>query len=243
MPLQYLTLDRINKHIPGAKLIVILRNPIDRAVSCYFHLIRHGFVRVCPLNEGMKEILELEQGNLGGYRRVIEYGLYAEALKRYFDLFDRSNFFIRLHEDVHRNPDKTMEDVFSFLGVDSCYRPKSINQRANEGVYSLERLKFLAKGNRYNNFDESNERVYPPKDIAPWLMTKLVAGIDKFVLANFSKSEKPKLNIEIRKQLYSYYEKDRDYSNMCFGKLHYNAQSKIIGGYDHDVLCCGIICF
>lgn len=45
--------QRINEHSPEAKLIVVLKNPIQRAVSAYYHYISNRYLRAVEPNEGL----------------------------------------------------------------------------------------------------------------------------------------------------------------------------------------------
>lgn len=200
---------RIYKHIPNVKLIVVLRNPVDRAISSYFHLMRQGFIPIRPLNEGMGYIVKnIDANNSGKDAMVLKYGLYYKALKRYFDLFDRSQLFIRLHSQIVQDSYRIIREVYNFLGVVVSYKPKSLDAQPKKGVYSVWRLQFLQKTNKYKLFNENRTREYPPKDIWPWVMLRLINGIDKFLLAKFDDTRRPKLKPEIKKRLYDFYAKD-----------------------------------
>lgn len=49
---------RLARHLPGIKLIVSLRDPVDRAVSAYFHQVRHNFAPLVEVNRGLENILD-----------------------------------------------------------------------------------------------------------------------------------------------------------------------------------------
>jgi len=49
---------RLYRHLPHAKLIVVLRDPIHRAISAYFHQVRHGFAPAKEINTGLLAILD-----------------------------------------------------------------------------------------------------------------------------------------------------------------------------------------
>ncbi len=76
---------RIAKHIPDAKLIVVIRNPIDRLRSAYFHYIKTGFLPINELNKGIKLLLNGKlKKNYPRSNELIKYGHYYKHIKRYF---------------------------------------------------------------------------------------------------------------------------------------------------------------
>ena len=102
---------------PEAKIIILLRDPVKRAYSHYWHHVRDDKE---PL--GFKEALEaepgrMEQGAWHGFYYV-GCGLYAEQVERYLDTFGRESVKVYLFEDLMENPRGVCRDVFGFLGVD-----------------------------------------------------------------------------------------------------------------------------
>jgi hypothetical protein len=80
--------ERIHRHIPHAKLIVVLRDPVDRAVSAYYHQVKMGFAPLKSVNRGLLEIIYA--GHTERYRRsaeVIGYGFYHKQLRCYLEFF------------------------------------------------------------------------------------------------------------------------------------------------------------
>lgn len=51
--------ERILAHLPNAKLIAVLRNPIDRAISAYFHNINYGFIPAIDVETGSKSLFRI----------------------------------------------------------------------------------------------------------------------------------------------------------------------------------------
>jgi hypothetical protein len=120
----------IKQYVPDARLIAILRNPVDRAFSHYRHLIRD--VRE-PETDFLKA-MELEDERVAQhyapawhYRRV---GLYAEQIQRYFNGFDREQMRIYLYDDFKAQPMAIMQDILKFLEVDADWLP-DLSKRHN----------------------------------------------------------------------------------------------------------------
>ncbi len=108
----------IHAKIPQAKIILILRDPAERAFSQYLQyaasgLLTHSFRRHIEL------CLHNRTSTFGPFRPFLEYGLYYEQVKRYLDLFSPNNVRIYFHEEAWQTPGSFLEDLFGFLDVDS----------------------------------------------------------------------------------------------------------------------------
>jgi hypothetical protein len=100
---------RIKETIPDCRLIVSLRNPVDRAYSAYLMSLRSGAANI--------PVEQIEPGR----DRWIGGSLYADPLRRYMKVFDAANFKIVLFDDISHNPRAVMSDLFRFIGVnDGC---------------------------------------------------------------------------------------------------------------------------
>lgn len=114
--------ENIRHFIPDAKLIAILRNPVDRAFSGYLHAVRVGHEQ-----RDFKEALVQEPidssciwWGTGDY--YIRPGFYSTQLTRYFDRFDRKQIKVYLYDDLANNPQALMRDLFHFLDVDDTFQ-------------------------------------------------------------------------------------------------------------------------
>jgi hypothetical protein len=106
----------IFQHLPDAKLIVILRNPIDRAVSAINHIIKSGrispLVNIDTLIMGSKRPLIEKHG-------VIDKGYYHQQLSAYLSFFDRKQMLMLIYEeDLVQNPMAGLEKICNFLETD-----------------------------------------------------------------------------------------------------------------------------
>jgi hypothetical protein len=124
-----LAAERIAALMPEAKLVAILRNPTDRALSHYFHNMRpvKGGIETLPVGEAM----DAEEARLapvlarGDYRaeafRAFSYkarGRYLEQLERYWARFPRENLLVLRSEDLFDDPAGLMARLFDFLELD-----------------------------------------------------------------------------------------------------------------------------
>ncbi|MCJ8294463.1 MAG: sulfotransferase domain-containing protein [Colwellia sp.] len=121
---------RIKKLLPKAKLIILLRNPVERAISHYFHVQRHGFEEL-EIEEAMaqeeprlKEIKQSENYKDPAFR-LYSYqhrGLYLEQIKRYQALFNDKQLLILSSDDLFQHPKNSLKQVFRFLDIDDSYQ-------------------------------------------------------------------------------------------------------------------------
>ncbi|HEX7004886.1 MAG TPA: sulfotransferase domain-containing protein [Trueperaceae bacterium] len=118
---------RTAHHLPDARFIVLLRDPVERAWSHYRHSLRLGAEtlsftealsaedeRIEPLLERMEKepTYYPEQWAQFTYRRK---GRYAEHLERWFSHFDRRRFLILTSHEFRTSPEATMERVWRHL--------------------------------------------------------------------------------------------------------------------------------
>lgn len=125
---------RVAESLPDARFIVLLRNPIDRALSHYYHNVRRGREKR-PIEQAFAEeeaMIADEKRRLAdgeifkpyNYRHFsyTERGLYAEQLERWFACYPRDSFFVRTSENFFAGGNDFMRDVFLFLGIDPNFK-------------------------------------------------------------------------------------------------------------------------
>lgn len=121
-----LAAERMYRLLPRVRLIALLRNPIERAISHYFHERRHGRE---PLELG--QALAAEEARLqpalarGDFKDVafihLSYkrrGLYGEQIQRFRQYFPADQMMIVNHEQLFADPHAGLRRIFAFLGVD-----------------------------------------------------------------------------------------------------------------------------
>lgn len=107
----------IHEVAPRARIIISLRDPVERAFSHYLMHVRDGAERA-PFREVVESPV------------YIDLGLYAAQVKRYLEIFGRHQVKILVFEEFIQDPKGAVNDVLEFLGAD--YRvAKPIVQRYN----------------------------------------------------------------------------------------------------------------
>lgn len=104
---------RLAPVLPQARLVVQLRNPVERAYSDYKMLFRRGTV-----TQGPEAYLD---GRPNDQPRFLEDGLYARHLRRWLDHFSAAQIKVILFEDVKRSPEATVATVSAHIGAPCHY--------------------------------------------------------------------------------------------------------------------------
>lgn len=127
--------ERIHEMYPDAKLVVALRNPVNRAVSALNHLFRRG--HVTPLY-GVDSLLFGDKQSLIEGRGVLEKGFYYRELCRYLELFDRQQLLILLFEaDILQSPQRTLQRLYKFIGVTPDVEETNLERKRGKHYLSL----------------------------------------------------------------------------------------------------------
>ncbi|MCF7983822.1 MAG: sulfotransferase domain-containing protein [Thiohalocapsa sp.] len=116
--------ERIFDYAPDAKLLVSLRDPVDRAISNHKHEVRVGHLS--------GDDLSFERG-LHNNPTYIEQGLYAKQLKRWLAFFPADRILVVLFEDVLADPEAVAKRVYRFLDIDQNHRSAALDTRSNVG--------------------------------------------------------------------------------------------------------------
>jgi hypothetical protein len=116
--------ELIKKYFPDVKILVFLRDPVERAYSSYWFTSK--FIGK-EKNETFQEALKKKDG----YDFYIDRGMYYKHLKKYYDIFPKENIGVFWVDDLKKDPVRFIQDVYKFLGVDSNFVPPSVRKRAN----------------------------------------------------------------------------------------------------------------
>lgn len=114
---------RIQYHIPNAKLIAILRDPVERAYSQFLMFIRDGRETTFDFATALQLEQTRASENWAWGWRYVDLGFYHFQLKQYFDRFNREQIRVYLYEDLSKKPIHVLQDIFCFLNVDETFVP------------------------------------------------------------------------------------------------------------------------
>ena len=121
--------DRMKKILPDIKLIVILRNPVDRAYSHYNDIMRRNketlsFEKAIKMEEErcaeeMERLIQdpdfvpIHYGN----HSYLAKGVYVDQLENWFRYYNKKQFLILTTDDLRKNPQQILNQIFDFLGL------------------------------------------------------------------------------------------------------------------------------
>lgn len=186
----------IFRHNKDAKILIILRNPVDRAYSHYLHMVRD-----CRETLSFEDALESEEERKKlGYEFSWHYktmGLYCAQVQRYLELFGENNVLVVKFEDLLSDKQKVEECLNTFFEVPHGTISLTSEKFNATGTVKNKRMaSFVNRPSRLRNFLKK----LIPRDAGRYLMNKLRS-------ANL-KDEKPSLSIETKTMLVDYYRKD-----------------------------------
>ncbi len=108
------TAKRIQKHNPNAKIIITLRNPVERAFSHYVMNYGVGYDKISNFGDA----LNAKQDRVwGGGNLYVAWSTYFDAVKSYYDAFPKDSIKLLIFEDWTQEKDETLKDLFELVGV------------------------------------------------------------------------------------------------------------------------------
>ncbi len=149
---------RMFKDVPDVKLMLVLRNPVDRAISHYHHRVRSGREKR-TIDEAMHSALcRVSAGDFesGTETDFLAYGCYAEYLNNWHKVFQPKQFLVMQAEAFFADPLPEFRKVSEFLGID--YLPPVTTRHFNAGEYKKEDLFLREELASY--FRAYNEELY-----------------------------------------------------------------------------------
>ena len=189
------TPKRIHDVVPGARIIILLRDPVERAFSNYLMHVREGWQTV-----SFQEALQK-----GLYRdSYLEEGFYAEQIKRYLDTFGPERVKILIFEEFIQDTKRAVSDVLRFLDVDS-EPPDSAGEAHNAFAMPRSRWAYRIFGSRVAR--------RAARKLLPTPLRILVKG--RVLLKKVSKPAMPQ---EARKFLEDFYRDDVGKLEEFFGR-------------------------
>jgi len=120
--------ERIAELIPGARVILVLMDPAERAFHQYLKSlsdgnVTHTFTR--HLDLGFEDALG-SPTQIRLFNPFLAFGEYADQVERYLKRFPREQIFLSLYEDTQVDWEGWFARLLRFLGVDSDFRPAAV---------------------------------------------------------------------------------------------------------------------
>jgi hypothetical protein len=186
------TAERIAQAAPDAKIIVLLREPADRAYSAYMLLVRDGR-ETLSFEEGLSREAERRQQGFEPMWWYKELGLYYSQVKRYLEVFGPEQVKVLLYEEFYAHPEQALRDVFAFLEVKEDVVINTSVRYNVAGVPKSRRLHTLL----YKLIDNPNSLAKRVKPALAW------KAMGRFLLRPI-----PQMNPQTNAQLKAYFAED-----------------------------------
>jgi len=163
------TPKRVAQILPDVKIIVILRNPVDRAFSHYHHVVKKGRESLSFEEAIRKRGLELEieiqkmVQDENYHSRTLKHqsyllrGIYWKQLQNWFRFFPKEQFLILNSESYFREPVQEYRKVIQFLGLPKYILKKF--KKVNQGNYKSKMAKEM-RGYLNEFYKPHNEKLY-----------------------------------------------------------------------------------
>ncbi|MBW8049686.1 MAG: sulfotransferase domain-containing protein [Cytophagales bacterium] len=183
--------QKIHQLVSNAKIIIILRDPIDRGFSHYLMDYRLGLVHLT-----FEEIVfqRVRHEKLPIYhQQYIELGFYYEQVKRYLDTFGLENVKVFFQEDLKKDTEKVLTSLFTFLGVNPNFRS---NFEEKQNVFEIPK----------NDIIQYFYNIRKLRKALKSIMPKFLISQAKVLL--FHKGKKAQLNNATKTYLKFFYRED-----------------------------------
>lgn len=162
---------KIKSTASDAKIIIVLRDPINRGFSHYLMDYRLGYVDLT-----FDEIVHKRTDHILldlYYQQFVELGLYFEQVKEYLNIFGEDRVKIFINEDLKEDVGQVMKDIYDFLGVDNSFMP-DLKQQYN--VYQKPRNAFVKQLYHFKPLRSFARIIIPDNFVENVKSTLLVRG-------------------------------------------------------------------
>ena len=183
--------EKIKTYNKNAKIIILLRNPIERAFSHYLMDARLGLIS--ESFESVVDSFETTDKNKLFYQQYIELGKYYNQISNYKRLFNDKNILIIDYEDFKNKTSLYVSNVFDFLQIDTSFKP---NLDLTHNTFRKPKFTFI-------------EKLYSNHSIR-CLINQLIPSKFKNYINQmvYDKKDKPILSQDLRERLKSIFKND-----------------------------------
>ncbi|MGH2983365.1 MAG: sulfotransferase family protein [Solirubrobacterales bacterium] len=156
--------ERIHEHVPDARLIYMVRDPISRILSHWCHATGAGY-ETRPMEEALARA---DQG-------YVTRSMYWQQLQPYLELSERSQIEVITQEELQSDRERTMRRAFGFAGVDESFTSEQFEREwEKSSAKESERYQFMEKLIKlpgFRSFDRNFDRL--PERMR-WMVEKVV---------------------------------------------------------------------
>ena len=193
------SINNIKKYLdPNVKIIIMLRNPIERAFSGYLHNLRYNTCENLSFEEAIEksEYRYHNDRNITPDTRYLHVGEYYTQVKAFIDEF-KENVHIIYYDEYLLNIKSCLDNVFDFLKIRKVKIDTSIKYMKGGWLFKNRVLRYLLISS--NPFKSLIKNILPSKDLRRILKNKIM---------RISTVDTPKISSEMRDKLKRYYRQD-----------------------------------
>lgn len=106
------------RDVPSARIVAVLRHPVDRAYSHFCHFAAAGGERTDDFAEAVRDEDRRQADGFPFFYRYMAWSRYSQQLPPFFDLFGRDRVLVHLYDDLCRDAVTVISTTFTFLSVD-----------------------------------------------------------------------------------------------------------------------------
>ena len=195
------SIKNIKKYLdPDVKVIIMLRNPIERAFAGYLHNLRYNPSEDLSFEDAFDKSEERyhQVGNMTPDTRYLHVGNYHSQVESFMTMFN-DNVLVILYDDYVNNINLCLSNIFNFLSIDKISVDTSRRHMVGGWVFKSKFLRNLLIPK--NNFKSLIKNFLPNKKIRKAIKQKIM---------NMSTVENPSVSEDMHKKLTEYYRKDID---------------------------------
>lgn len=209
---------RLKEHLPDVRLITLLREPVSRLVSAYYYYVKLGFLPAVDINAKLPGILRRYPDVARRERELLDYGRYGTHLARYRDHFPAEQILVLIQDDMKISAQTTLDAACDFLQLPRL-EPTPRIERANSGLYSIQRLKWLRNRNRFfYRVDPRSGSLDVNLTPVNLVLGGAITAIDRYLLAPLYGNAPPRLNACLRHALVKFYADEIVYLEQLLGR-------------------------
>ncbi len=182
----------IHAKFPDGKIIMILRNPVDRAFSHFLMDLKSGR-ETGDFIDALKRDMAKPMKGWGISNVYFEIGLYYEQVKRYLEVFPKNQVKIILYDDYRNNAAKVLKEICEFLSINPAFEFEFSKEHNKAMLPKSSAVTLMMKQRGLKNF---------VKDFFPKSLKKNLKKIF------FTEKNLPKLSTDDRKYLVELYKTD-----------------------------------
>ncbi len=228
--------SEIKEFSPSAKILIMLRNPVDMLYSLYYQWLHEGkflpsFKEAIQQEEEIKKKAEPMFLKGKRWREVMHTDLarFYDQVNRYYNVFGQENIKVIIYDDFQQNIQQVYKEILDFLEIDSCLIPERF-----EKINSHKRYKNYLFHRLFSNPHETPELERKlssnlRKIIKPLLPKRLRKNVrDRLINWNTVTSERPLMEPEVHQYICSKLAPDLDkLSSLLNRDLTYWYQSDV----------------